>query len=63
MPWNAVMAKYHAGKLRSGGSGAKVTNRKQAVAILLSEKKKADEGDEEYQPKGAAQLSRRRGRK
>ena len=28
-------------------------SQKQAVAIMLSEKRKADEGDEEYKPKGS----------
>lgn len=32
-----VMKKRKAGKLRSGGSGKKVTSRKQAIAIGLSE--------------------------
>ena len=45
------MHKWKAGSLRSGGSGKPVTNQKQAVAIMLSEKRKADEGDEEYKPK------------
>jgi Family of unknown function (DUF6496) len=35
------MHKWKAGKLKSGGSGSKVTNQKQAVAIMLSEKRKA----------------------
>ena len=41
MPYDAVMKKYKAGALKSGGSGKTVTNPKQAVAIMLSEKKKA----------------------
>ena len=48
------MSKWKAGSLRSGTSGSPVTNQKQAVAIMLSEKRKADEGDEEYKPKGMA---------
>ena len=32
-----VMKEFKQGKLRSGGSGKKVKNRKQAVAIALSE--------------------------
>lgn len=47
MPWDEVMGKYKAGTLRSG-SGDKVTSHKQAVAIMLSEKKKAEGGDAEY---------------
>jgi len=39
MPWQAVMGKYKAGTLKSGGSGKKVTSQKQAVAIMLSEKR------------------------
>lgn len=38
MPWNEVMSKFHAGTLKSGGSGKKVTNPMQAVAIEYSEK-------------------------
>ena len=53
------MSKWKAGSLRSGGTGSPVHSQRQAVAIMLSEKKKADEGDEEYQgpqitkPKGS----------
>ena len=51
MPWNEVMHKFKHGALHSGSkSGKKVTNRKQAIAIMLSEKKKAGEGKKEYQP-------------
>jgi len=39
------------GTLKSGRSGKKVTSRKQAIAIMLSEKKKAGEGKTEYQNK------------
>lgn len=39
------------GTLHSGSKhGPKVTNRKQAIAIMLSEKRKAAGGDKEYQP-------------
>lgn len=41
MPWDQVMTKWKAGTLRSGGSGKPVKNQKQAVAIMMSEKKKA----------------------
>ena len=41
MPWNNVMPQFKAGTLKSGGSGKPVTNRKQAIAILLSEKRKS----------------------
>ncbi|MEJ0057782.1 MAG: DUF6496 domain-containing protein [Bacteroidota bacterium] len=36
-----VMDEMKAGKLRSGGSGKKVTSRRQAIAIGLSEARKA----------------------
>ncbi len=56
MPYDQVMSKWKAGSLRSGGSGAPVRSQRQAVAIMLSEKKKADEGDEEYKPKKPGSL-------
>jgi len=48
MPWNEVPEKFKSGALRSGGSGQKVTSKPQMIAIMLSEKRKADAGDEEY---------------
>ena len=36
-----VMDEMKAGKLKSGGNGRKVTSRKQAIAIGLSEARKA----------------------
>ena len=40
MPSKEVMHKWKTGKLHSGGkSGPRVKNRKQAVAIMLSEKR------------------------
>jgi len=52
MPWNKVMPKFEEGKLHSGSKkGPEVSNPKQAVAIMLSEKRKAQEGHKEYQPK------------
>jgi len=48
MPWNQVMHKWKSGTLKSGGSGGKVKSQKQAVAIMLSEKRKAASGKEEY---------------
>jgi len=41
MPWDEVMKKWKKGKLKSGGSGKTVKSQKQAVAIMLSEKRKA----------------------
>lgn len=45
MPSSEVMGKYKRGKLHSGSkAGPKVKNRKQAVAIMLSEKRKEKGG-------------------
>ena len=54
MPWNLVPQKFKAGELRSGNkvSGPLVKNHAQMVAILLSEKRKAQEGETEYQSSG-----------
>lgn len=46
MPWNEVMSKWKAGALKSGGSGRPVKNQKQAVAIMLSEKRAAKDKPE-----------------
>lgn len=61
MPWNEVMTKWKHGELHSGSKkGPKVSSQKQAVAIMLSEKRKAAAGNKEYSAKdGAAALSRR----
>ena len=41
MPYGEVMGKFKRGELHSGSkSGPKVKNRKQAIAIMLSEKRK-----------------------
>jgi hypothetical protein len=60
MPFDEVMGKWKAGKLKSGGSGLPVRNQKQAVAIMLSEKRKADAGNSEYQSKGSMISARRK---
>ena len=59
MPWTEVMHKWKGGKLHSGSkSGPKVTNRKQAIAIMLSEKRAAAGGKKEYAGrKGSLALS------
>jgi hypothetical protein len=50
MPFDQVMHKFKHGQLHSGSkSGPPVKNRKQAVAIMLSEKRKAAGGKTEYQ--------------
>lgn len=42
MPYNEVLSKFKKGKLHSGSKkGPKVKNRKQAIAIMLSEKKES----------------------
>lgn len=48
MPWDKVMDKWKAGSLKSGGSGKPVKSQSQAVAIMLSEKRAAAGGKEEY---------------
>lgn len=51
------MGKFGEGSLRSGGPGGPVVkDQKQAVAIMLSEKKKAAEGKEEYKAKPHSRL-------
>ena len=50
MPFDEVMHKFKVGALHSGSkSGPQVKNRKQAVAIMLSEKRAAEGGKKEYQ--------------
>jgi hypothetical protein len=51
MPWNEVMHKWKTGALKSGGSGSPVSSQKQAIAIMLSEKRKAKSGKSEYAAK------------
>jgi hypothetical protein len=51
MPYTQVMAKWKAGTLRSGSaSGPKVKSQKQAIAIMLSEKR-ASKTKPEYRAK------------
>lgn len=59
MPYTDVMNKWASGELHSGSkSGPKVKDQKQAVAIMLSEKRKAAEGKKEYQPEGIGKLAK-----
>ena len=59
MPSNEVMPKFQKGQLHSGSkSGPKVTNPKQAVAIMYSEKGEAKKGKKEYQAKGKDHLAK-----
>ena len=51
MPWDQVLHKWKHGELHSGSKkGPKVSNQKQAIAIMLSEKRAAAGGKKEYQP-------------
>lgn len=50
MPYNEVMSKFKHGSLHSGSKhGPQVKNRKQAIAIMMSEKREAEGGKKEYQ--------------
>lgn len=61
MPYTEVMHKWKHGQLHSGGPGGPVVrNQRQAVAIMESEKRKADEGDTEYMPKNKSGRERLR---
>ena len=52
MPYDQVFPKFAAGTLHSGSKkGPLVKNRKQAIAIEISEKAKAKGGKTEYKPK------------
>jgi hypothetical protein len=58
MPWDEVLHKYKEGELHSGSkSGPKVGNRKQAIAIMLSEKRAAKGGKSEYKSKKESKRS------
>jgi len=48
------MGKWKAGTLKSGGSGKPVSSQNQAVAIMLSEKRKAKSNPEYRAPKNKA---------
>ena len=53
MPFDQVMHKFKHGQLHSGSkSGPAVHNRAQAIAIMLSEKRKAEGGKTEYKSRG-----------
>lgn len=52
MPSSQVMHKFKKGKLHSGSkSGKKVTDRKQAIAIMMSEKKNEKKHGGKYKHK------------
>ena len=59
MPWDEVMHKWKTGELHSGSKGGpKVKGQKQAVAIMLSEKRKAQGGKKEYASKAVEGLKK-----
>jgi len=56
MPYQEVMGKFGRGELHSGSKkGPKVTNRKQAVAIMMSERRKG----KKYHAYGSGAFSQR----
>ena len=60
MPSSEVMGKFKKGKLRSGSkTGKKVTNPKQAVAIMLSEKRAEAKHGGKYPEKSAKAREKR----
>lgn len=59
MPFDQVMGKWKAGTLHSGSpTGKKVKSQKQAVAIMLSEKRAAKAGKKEYQSSSMSGLKK-----
>ena len=60
MPWDEVMHKWSAGTLKSGGSGKPVRSQRQAIAIMLSEKRKA-KSNPEYRSRKFAHAGGRHG--
>lgn len=52
MPSSEVMHKFKTHTLKSGGSGKPVTSRKQAIAIMLSEKRNEQAHGGEYVSSG-----------
>ena len=68
MPSRLVMSKFKRGALHSGSkSGPVITNRKQAIAVMLSEKQNEDEhggsyraGDDQPSPVKRSKPTRRK---
>jgi hypothetical protein len=61
MPSKNVMHKFKSGSLHSGGPGGPVVkNRKQAIAIMLSEKQNEAEHGGEYQDAKRTKPTRRK---
>lgn len=62
MPWSKVMEKWKSGNLHSSSkTGPPVKNQKQAVAIMLSEKRAAKKGKKEYRIGPSKALRRKHG--
>ena len=61
MPSKLVMSKFKRGALHSGSkSGPVITSRKQAIAVMLSEKRNEDEhGGEYHEPAQRLRVKRR----
>lgn len=61
MPYDQVMHKWKHGQLHSGSkSGPSVKSRKQAIAIMLSEKRAAAGGKSEYKSIGPSASAKKR---
>lgn len=61
MPYTEVLSKFKRGVLHSGSkTGPVVTSRKQAIKIMLSEKRAAKGGKKEYAPKKSSPFSKLR---
>lgn len=56
MPWTKVMHEFKEGSLHSGKGGPVVTKPEQAVAIMLSEKRKAKAQSETLKSKHKGQV-------
>jgi hypothetical protein len=57
MPYDEVMSKWKEGSLKSGGDGKPVKSQKQAVAIMLSEKR-ASATNPEYRSSGLSGMKK-----
>lgn len=60
MPSSEVMGKWKKGTLKSGGSGKPVASQKQAVAIMLSEKRNEEKHGGTYVSGSERQRPRRK---
>lgn len=59
MPYSEVMHKWKSGQLHSGSKGGPVVHSQpQAVAIMLSERREAQKGKDEYKSKPFSRIGR-----